>query len=138
MGSTGKSVLCVPIWDISHSLYLHISAAVSFSSLLCMSSCRFVVKKTRKMSQANVHALYVFLPGSVSVPYFCITFQIKYVDPFKGCPVKWTVCSLRIYFWFDRMAKHSFYVIFLKFVKCLFLNKTFCVVYCMHGKDMYK
>lgn len=30
----------------------------------------------------------VFLPDSVSVPYFCITFQIKYVDPFKGSAVK--------------------------------------------------
>lgn len=79
---------------------------------------------------------YIFLPDSISMPYFCSTFQIKYVDPSKGCPVKWTVCSLGIYFWFDKMVKCSFYVIFKKFIKCLFLNKTFCVVYCMNGNDI--
>lgn len=57
---------------------------------------------------------------------FCSTFQIKHIAPFKARPLKWTVCKLRIHFWWDKMVECSCYV-FRNESNVYFSNKMFCV-----------
>lgn len=101
----------------------------SVLSDVCDPARLFLKKQGKHPKLRYLH--YIFLPDSVSMPYFCSTFQIKNVDPFKGCPVKWIVCSLRIYFWFVKMVKCSFHVVFKNSSNVCFWIKYFlvCIVY---------
>lgn len=64
-------------------------------------------------------------------PYFCSAFQIKYIDPTKAWPLKWAVCNLRIYFWFEKkMVECSCYVILKMNQMFIFQIKPFvlCII----------
>lgn len=95
---------------------------------------RLVLKKQNQTKNpkplARVYICTTYFYLIVYQPYFCSTFQIKYVDPFKAWPLKWTVCNLWIYFWFDNMVECSCYVILKMNQMFIFQIKHFvlCII----------